>query len=219
MNNDNLLRQESYITQACTPQKYIIPDPGCTGHYVTPSIEINNITEDSIRVCIPDAIHIQSTHCGKLTLLQSLPNAAARIAHRIPKLTQSLLSISKLCNSDCVATFDKQYCNIHYNGNIILHGEQDKATNLWKIPLVTSEGDTQYIPTSEGENVICNLEQIVTKKYIIHFLHNSLFIPVKSTWLKAIKNKKILTCPLITTTDVARHLTPTIATAKGHLYR
>ena len=106
VNNDNLLRYKSYITQACTPPKYIIPDTGCTWHYVPPSIELDNITEDSIRVRIPDAIHIQSTHCGKFSLLQSLPNEAALIAHRIPQLTQSLLPIRKLCDNDCVATFD-----------------------------------------------------------------------------------------------------------------
>ena len=50
----------------------------------------------------------------------------------------------------------------------------------------------QYIPTSEGENIVCNLEQIATKKDIIHFLHASLFSPVKYTWLNAIKNKQFL---------------------------
>ena len=109
MNNGNLLRQKSYITQSYTTPKYIIPDTVCTGHYVPPSIEINNITEDNIRIWMPDERHIQSNHCGKLTLLQSLPNAAAHIAHIIPQLTQSLLSISKLCDNDCVATFDKQH--------------------------------------------------------------------------------------------------------------
>ena len=174
MNNDNLLSQKSYITQACTPQKYIITDTGCTGHYVPPSIELNNITEDSIRVQMPDARHIQSTHCGELPLLQSLTNATTRIAHKIPQLTQSLLFISKLCNNDCVATFNKTHCNIHHNGKLILHGERDKTTALWKIPLVTSEGETQYIPTSEGENIFCNLEQIATKK-ISHIFYMTLY--------------------------------------------
>ena len=99
MNNDNLLSKKSYITQACALSKYIIPDTGCTGHYVPPYIELNNITEDSICVRMPDARHIQSTHCGELPLLQSLPNAAESIAHIIPQLTQSLLSISKLCET------------------------------------------------------------------------------------------------------------------------
>ena len=103
------------------------------------------------------------THCGELPLLKSLPNAAAHIDHRIPQLTQSLLSLRKLCNNDCVAMLNKQHYNIHYNGKLILHGERDKATILWNIPLVTSEGETQYIPTYEGDNIFCNLELIATK--------------------------------------------------------
>ena len=78
---------------------------------------------------------------------------------------------------------------MHHNGKLILHGELDKATTLWKIALFTSEGETQYISTSEGENIVCNLEQIATKKDIVHFLHASLFSLVKSTLLKAIKKK------------------------------
>ena len=163
VNIDNLLRQKSYITQACTPPKYIIFDTGCTGHYILPSIELNNITEDSIRARMPDSGQIQSMHCGELPLLKSLPNAAAHIDHRIPQLTQSLLSLRKLCNNDCVAMLNKQHYNIHYNGNLIPHGERDKATILWNIPLVTSEGETQYIPTYEGDNIFCNLELIATK--------------------------------------------------------
>ena len=163
MNNDNLLSQKSYITQACTPPKYIIPDTGCTGHYVPPYIELNNITEDSIHVRMPDARHIQSKHCDELSLLKSLPNTATRIAHIIPELTQSLVSIIKLCDNDCVATFDRKDCNINHDGHLILHGERDKATTLWKIPLVTSKDETQYIPTPEGENIVCSLEKIATK--------------------------------------------------------
>ena len=87
------------------------------------------------------------------------------------------------------------------------------------IPLVTSEGETQHIPTYEGKNIICNLKLIATKKDIIHFIHASLFIPEKPTWLKAIKNEQFVMWPGIHTTDVATHLTPTIATTKVHLDR
>ena len=91
------------------------------------------------------------------------------------------------------------------------------ATNLWEIPLVTSEVETQYIPTSEDENIVCNLEQIANKKYIIHFLHAYLFSLVKSTWLKTIKNEKFITWPVVNTIYIAKHVTATIATTRGHL--
>ena len=87
-NNDKLLIQKSYITQACTQPKYIITDTGCTGIYVPPSLEINSMMEDSIRLLMPDERHIQLNQCGELPLLQSLTNAAARIAHKITQLTQ-----------------------------------------------------------------------------------------------------------------------------------
>ena len=108
----------------------MIPGTGRARNYVPPSIEINNITEDTIRVQMPDARQTQSTHCGKLTLLQSLTNEEARIVHIIPQPTQSLLSTNKLCDDDCMTTFNKQHCNIYYNGKLILHGERDKATTL-----------------------------------------------------------------------------------------
>ena len=130
---------------------------------------------------MPDARYIQLTHCGKLSLLQSLTNEAARIAHRMPQLTLSILSIRKLCDNDCVDTFDKKHCNLHYNRKLIFHGERYKSTTFWKIPLVTIKGETQYIPTSVGENIVCNLKQIAIEKYIIHFIHASLFSPVKLT--------------------------------------
>ena len=38
-----------------------------------------------------------------------------------------------------------------------------------------------------------------------------------STWLKAIKNEQFITWPGINTTNVAKHLKPSIANAKGHL--
>ena len=39
------------------------------------------------------------------------------------------------------------------------------------------------------------------------------------TWLKATKNKKLVMWTGINATDVAKHLTPTIGTSKGHLYQ
>ena len=157
VNIDKLLSKKSYTTKACTPPKYIIIDTGCTGHYVPQYIELNNITEDSIRVRMSDAKHTRSTHCGELPLLKSLTNAAERIAHKTPQLTQSLLSISKLCDNEGMVVFDKRHCNIHHNGKLILHGEKYKATTKWMIPLVTSKGETQYIHTSNGKNILCNL--------------------------------------------------------------
>ena len=167
---------------------------------------------------MPDGRHIQSTHSGMLPLLQAVPQDAQR-AHQIPKLTHSLLSISKLCDNGCEALFTEKECKILHNGRIVLRGLRDKETTLWKIPISTSEGATQYLPISEGANFAFNLEQRSTKASIITFLHEALFSPVKSTWLRAIRRNHFITWPGINATDVTKHLHPTIASAKGHLDR
>ena len=63
VNNNNLINK-SYVTQACTPPTYIIPDTGCTGHYVPTNVELKNTIDDKIRVQMPDAQHISSMQCG-----------------------------------------------------------------------------------------------------------------------------------------------------------
>ena len=89
--------------------------------------------------------------------------------------------------------FDKKYLNIHHNGKLILHGERDKADTLWNIPLVTSEGEKQYIPTSEGENIVCNFKQIANKKRYHTFSTCLLIQPCEIDMAKVHKNEQFVT--------------------------
>ena len=114
VNNKNLLNK-IYVTQSCTPPTYIIPDKGCTGHYVPTNVELKNTIDNNICAQMPNARHISSTHCGELPLLNTLPDAAARIAHKIPQHTQSLLLISRVCENDCVAIRDTATYTIREN--------------------------------------------------------------------------------------------------------
>ena len=198
---------------------HLLPDTGCTGHYVPPYVHLNALRPNRIGVRMPDARKVYSTHAGRLPALRNLPSLASQIAHRIPSLKTSLLSISTLCDDDCVAVFTKAGCYIFHDNKLVLRGTRDRNTTLWKIPVDTSEGEKEDVPSSEGAHSMCNLEQLTSKRDIIRFLHASLFSPVKSTWLQAIKNKQFHAWPGINAGDVRKHLQPTIATAKGHLNR
>ena len=35
----------------------------------------------------------------------------------------------------CTVTFDKDKCDVIYNGNVILRGFKDSATDLWTLPI------------------------------------------------------------------------------------
>ena len=76
--------------------------------------------------------------------------------------------------------------------------------------------DTQDTIVSQPSiNII--IQKNETKSNLINFLHAACFVPVKSTWLKAIKNNHFATWPGLTPTLVWKHLIPSITMAKGHL--
>ena len=208
-----------------TPQnntQYIIPDTGCTGHYVNQSVYLHQPYPAHLKIRMPDGRHITSSQAGCIPYLDQVAPDAAK-AHTIPQLSQSLLSIGQLCDHDCTSVFTKTQCTIVHKDKIILTGMRDKGNALWKIPLPTSEGgktkQSDKIAISANAHNMNNLEQITTKKGVIDFLHAALFSPVKSTWLRAIRRNHFVTWPGINSTDVAKHLQTSVATAKGHLDR
>jgi hypothetical protein len=54
-------------------------------------------------------------------------------------------------------------------------------------------------------------------KELINYLHATAFSPVKSTWIKAIKNGKFASWSGLTEQAVGKHLSKSVATVKGHL--
>jgi hypothetical protein len=55
------------------------------------------------------------------------------------------------------------------------------------------------------------------KKDLINYLHVACFSPVKSTWIKAIKNGNFLSWPGLNEHSVEKYLSKSTSTAKGHL--
>ena len=125
---------------------------------------------------MPDGRTMYTTTSGHLPLLKKLQSSRAKTAHHLPNLSHSLLSISKLCDDGCTATFNKNNCVIKQYGKTILQGPRDPLTTLWRINLPSTSHNT----TSKGENLVFNLETLTSQSDIIHFLHAALFSPTKT---------------------------------------
>ena len=84
-----------------------IPDTGSTGHFFalqTPHLLNRRKAHTPLQVSLPDGSTMSSTHIAELHLPQ-LPKKA-RTVHLFPALNNtSLLSIGKLCDAGCQATF------------------------------------------------------------------------------------------------------------------
>jgi hypothetical protein len=55
------------------------------------------------------------------------------------------------------------------------------------------------------------------QKDLINYLHAACFSPVKSTWIKAIKNGNFSSWPGLNEHSVEKYLSKSTSTAKGHL--
>lgn len=159
---------------------------------------------------MPDGTALQSSKCVQLNLPNVPPQACK--AHVLPGLAHaSLLSLGVLCDNGCTATFDNKKVTINHQNKIVLTGNRDPITRLWHIPLS---------PTSQINKTalsVTSLTQCANMEQIIHFYHATLFSPVASTLVQAVKNGYLSTWPGLTSANIKQYLKPTMAMAKGHL--
>jgi hypothetical protein len=157
-------------------------------------------------VALPDNSTITSTHIAELALLP-LPKEA-RTAHLFPALQgTSLLSIGKLCDAGCTATFTKHYVTITFQNKPLLTGNRCQHTGLWQVPLHTA-------PQLPQANLITATS---TTADMVKFSHAALFSPRLSTLKTALEQNYIKNFPGLTAATLKKHPPHSIATAKGHL--
>jgi hypothetical protein len=82
---------------------------------------------------MPDGRQIQSTHVCDITI-PGLPTILT--GHIVPHLSVALLlGMQPLCKAGCQVLFDNNYCDMIFNGSIILCGYKDPSTDLWTLPI------------------------------------------------------------------------------------
>jgi hypothetical protein len=158
-------------------------------------------------------------------LLSKLPKAA-RAAHRARKLTNNLLSVSVLCDAGCEVFFHAQGCEISFNGETILRGWRDLATNMWRISLIP-DGGQNIIPADNNDYFTSevpmpdffanSIYECETTGQLIQFYHATMGSPVTSTWCKAIDAGYFRGWPGLTSTRVRRFIKVVDETEMGHM--
>jgi Reverse transcriptase (RNA-dependent DNA polymerase) len=133
-------------------------------------------------------------------------------AHVLPELSHSLISIGKLCDAGCTATFDANKVIIHHRNQPVLTGPRN-SNGLWSLYPKRQTPPMQATPIHTANLTI---HDAVTKD-IIKFLHLSLYSPTKSTLLKAIQNNHFVGWPGLTQQNVKRYLQLEEPTIMGHM--
>jgi hypothetical protein len=157
---------------------------------------------------MPNGTTIQSSQTCHL-LLTDLPHQV-RQAHILPGLVHnSLISVGQLCDSECSVTFTQDQVTVSRNGENVMYGSRDPKSRLWRVDL------KQKIAPKISQ---CNhAHDNNNQKDLINYLHAVCFIPVKSTWIKAIQNGNFTSWPGFNEQNVEKYLSKSTSTAKGHL--
>ena len=72
------------------------------------------------------------THHAQISLKHL--SSQAKHAEIFPNLNSSLISIGKLCENECIVTFDKHKAIVIKNKDIIIEGYQDPKKWIMTIP-------------------------------------------------------------------------------------
>jgi hypothetical protein len=153
---------------------------------------------------------MESSHTAELDIPKL--NAAASKAHVSPVMANhSLHSVGQLCDEDYIVTFknaSSTVCNSQKSQ--ILSGPRDLDTGLWRINL---RQDNQQIHQPIANNVY----ELHKTGALVHYLHKTLFSPMKSALLQAVKDGHLIIWPGLTEDAFHKHLKLTQATAMDHM--
>ena len=111
-------------------------DSGSSGHFLTNGSPQTNIQRQHLplRIKQPDGNTLVSNNKCELKIYPQL-SKEARKAYTFNDITFPLISVAKLCDSDCMVIFVKQRAYIIKEGKIIGEAPRDKITKLWTTKL------------------------------------------------------------------------------------
>jgi hypothetical protein len=127
-----------YLNAITIATLQVIADMGATSIFVVEGTPVQNLRPaiHPLTINLPDGTKVKSTHTCNITI-PGLPTVL--VGHVVPKISiASLIGIRVLCNAGCKVIFTKTSCDIIYDGKIILRGNKDPSTDLWMLPINTT---------------------------------------------------------------------------------
>ena len=158
-------------------------------------------------------------------------------AHIVPELAHaSLISTRKFCDAGCKVVFDMQGCRIYYNNKLVLTGDRDPMTALWRLPInpvTTKRESTMHIASldlhqganqtlqhdAQIQHAANNVYTLPYKQNQLKYMHQTFFNPPITTLIDAIQNSQLEGIPCMKADLIRKYLAPSPATPKGRMKR
>jgi hypothetical protein len=216
-----------YLNASTNATHQAIVDTGATSIFIMDGINVVNkcLAMKALTINMPDGRKVTSTH-GNITI-PGLP--LTLMGHIVPYLAAaSLMGKCLLCNAGCMVVFDKDKCDVIYDGNVILRGYKDRSTNLWTLPIICWDMRSA-LPQSApvvypalydrleihpGITMANVTHSVKTRANGVKFAHQLLCNPKISTLPKAVCKGFLNGCPNLSEKLILKYLNPSPAMAK-----
>jgi hypothetical protein len=208
---------------------HAIADTGATSIFVMAGTPMKNIhpATDPLTINLPNGEIVHSTHICDISI-PGLPMILT--GHIVPGLSMaSLMGIRVPCKAGCKVIFTDMKCEVRFKNKVILNGIKDPTTDLWTLPITpTTINDTGshelgkdqcYQKNSHPVDWSAFAHSVRTRANAVKFSHQSLCNPTISNLMKALKRGFLNGCPNLSKELVTKYLSPSPATAKGHMKR
>jgi hypothetical protein len=174
-----------------TPPPFVILDSGATGTFVA-TADVQHLRQqlpisNGPTVLSASGTAMTSSIRGILPLSPLLSDTAQSAFVLDDLQTGTLVSLSQICDDDCLAIFSKFNVQVVKNGVVIITGTRSPS-GLWTIPI--------NVTSNHQANDILRLDK--SKQELATYYHATLGSPVVSTLLRAIRRGHLITFPGLT---------------------
>ena len=138
----------------------------------------------------------------------------------MPSFTNTLICVGLICDANCTVVFKKKDITVLLpEGKTIIRGWiEKKLPRLWRFSLKPNDKSIKDYTTTNrkipADHSAYNLPII---EPLVRYMHAAAGLPVKYTWLKAIKKGNFKTWPVLTYTNADKYCPHTVETINGHI--
>ena len=133
--------------------------------------------------------------------------------------TNTIVGVGPICDADCTVLFTKHNLTVFSpEGKLILTGWREKdMAKLWRFDLRPSKEPLLNQESNRTTSLAYSAYYLPSVEALVMYMYAESGVPVKSTWIRAIKRGNFETWPGLTYSNASKYFPRAVDTIKGHM--
>ena len=135
--------------------------------------------------------------------------------------TKTIVGVGPICDADCTVLFTKHNLTVFSpEGKLILTGWREKdMAKLWRFDLRPSKEPLLNQESNRTTSLAYSAYYLPSVEALVMYMYAESGVPVKSTWIRAIKRGNFETWPGLTYSNPSKYCPQEVGTMKGHMVK